>query len=128
MGSIRCAERRRPFSSYVPARQVQRKASVSRGHVSAGMFIPFPHSRVWTLFDRAGDGILVFGLQVRRLEAEGVPSKHAEVITSAITEVLNDSLENVAQSFVSKGEMQKVSCFEPFEILSSLFGVGCRAG
>lgn len=44
---------------------------------------------------------------VRRLEAQGVPSKHAEAITSAITEVLNDTLENVAQSFVSKGEMQK---------------------
>ncbi|KAG1354509.1 putative protein FMP32, mitochondrial [Cocos nucifera] len=46
-------------------------------------------------------------IRVRRLEAEGVPSKHAEAITSAITEVLNDSLENVSQSFVSKGEMQK---------------------
>ncbi|KAI5684123.1 hypothetical protein M9H77_05351 [Catharanthus roseus] len=45
---------------------------------------------------------------VRRLEAQGVPSKHAEAITGAITEVLNDSLENVAQSFVSKAEMQKI--------------------
>ncbi|KAI7736618.1 hypothetical protein M8C21_025703 [Ambrosia artemisiifolia] len=45
---------------------------------------------------------------VRRLEGQGVPSKQAEAITSAITEVLNDSLENVAQSFVSKGEMQKI--------------------
>ncbi|XP_042519445.1 protein FMP32, mitochondrial-like [Macadamia integrifolia] len=44
---------------------------------------------------------------VRRLEAQGVPSKQAEAITAAITEVLNDSLENVAQSFVSKGEMEK---------------------
>ncbi|XP_068645866.1 protein FMP32, mitochondrial-like [Aristolochia californica] len=44
---------------------------------------------------------------VRRLEAQGVPSKQAEAITGAITEVLNDSLENVAQSFVSKGQMQK---------------------
>ncbi|OAY83994.1 protein FMP32, mitochondrial-like [Ananas comosus] len=44
---------------------------------------------------------------VRRLEAQGLPSKQAEVITSVITEVLNDSLENVAQSFVSKGDMQK---------------------
>lgn len=48
--------------------------------------------------------------QVRRLEGEGVPSKQAEAITSAIIEVLNDSLENVAQSFVSKGEMERV-CF-----------------
>lgn len=46
------------------------------------------------------------------MEAHGVPSKQAEAITSAITEVLNDSLENVAHSFVSKSEMQKVSfCF-----------------
>lgn len=47
-------------------------------------------------------------MQVRSLEAQGVPSKQAEAITSAITEVLNDSLENVAHSFVSKAEMQKV--------------------
>ncbi|XP_004500769.1 protein FMP32, mitochondrial [Cicer arietinum] len=44
---------------------------------------------------------------VRNLEANGLPSKQAEAITSAITEVLNDSLENVAHSFVSKSEMQK---------------------
>lgn len=44
---------------------------------------------------------------VRSLEAQGVPSKQAEAITAAITEVLNDSLENVAHSFVSKAEMQK---------------------
>ncbi|KAL6963786.1 hypothetical protein U1Q18_034793 [Sarracenia purpurea var. burkii] len=45
---------------------------------------------------------------VRSLEAQGVPSKQAEAITAAITEVLNDSLENVAHSFVSKAEMQKI--------------------
>ncbi|KAL0391495.1 UNVERIFIED_CONTAM: protein fmp32, mitochondrial [Sesamum latifolium] len=44
---------------------------------------------------------------VRRLEAHGVPSKQAEAITAAMTEVLNDSLENVSYSFVSKAEMQK---------------------
>ncbi|XP_065014756.1 protein FMP32, mitochondrial-like [Musa acuminata AAA Group] len=44
---------------------------------------------------------------VRGLEAQGIPSKHAEAITSSITEVLNHSLESVAQSFVSKAEMQK---------------------
>ncbi|KAI3798850.1 hypothetical protein L1987_34134 [Smallanthus sonchifolius] len=49
---------------------------------------------------------------VRRLEGEGVPSKQAEAITSAITEVLNDSLENVAQSFVSKGEMQRIEMIQ----------------
>ena len=46
---------------------------------------------------------------MRSLEAQGVPSKKDEAITAAITEVLNDSLENVAHSFVSKAEMQKVS-------------------
>ncbi|KAL8267659.1 hypothetical protein R6Q59_001457 [Mikania micrantha] len=49
---------------------------------------------------------------VRRLEGEGVPSKQAEAITSAITQVLNDSLENVAQSFVSKGEMQRIEMIQ----------------
>ncbi|XP_028794318.1 protein FMP32, mitochondrial-like [Neltuma alba] len=44
---------------------------------------------------------------VRKLEGQGVPSKQAEAITAAITEVLNDSLENASQSFVSKEEMQK---------------------
>ncbi|KAM3291793.1 protein FMP32, mitochondrial [Capsicum chacoense] len=44
---------------------------------------------------------------VRRLEAQGVPSKHAEAITAAITEVLNNSLDNIAHSFVSLAEMQK---------------------
>lgn len=40
-----------------------------------------------------------------------MPSKQAEAITAAITEVLNDSLENVSQSFVSKAEMQKVCIY-----------------
>ncbi|KAF6145423.1 hypothetical protein GIB67_029192 [Kingdonia uniflora] len=43
---------------------------------------------------------------VRGLEAEGVPTKQAEAITAAITEVLNDSLENVSRTFTSKAEMQ----------------------
>ena len=42
------------------------------------------------------------------MEKEGVPSKQAEAITSTITEVLNESLESVAQSFVFKPEMQRV--------------------
>ncbi|GAU26276.1 hypothetical protein TSUD_224680 [Trifolium subterraneum] len=45
---------------------------------------------------------------VKRLEGQGVPLKQAEAITAAITEVLNDSLENVSQSLVSKEEMQRV--------------------
>ncbi|XP_010426651.1 PREDICTED: coiled-coil domain-containing protein 90B, mitochondrial-like [Camelina sativa] len=44
---------------------------------------------------------------VRSLEAQGLPSKQAEAITAAITEVLNDSLGVVSQLVVSKGEMQK---------------------
>lgn len=52
--------------------------------------------------------VVNYVLQVRRLEAEGVPSKQAESITSCITQVLNDTLENVAHSFLSKAEMEKV--------------------
>ncbi|CAL9164325.1 unnamed protein product, partial [Musa hybrid cultivar] len=48
---------------------------------------------------------------VRRLEKEGAPSKQAEA-ASTITEVLNESLESVAQSFVSKPEMQRVRRLE----------------
>ncbi|PIA57124.1 hypothetical protein AQUCO_00600095v1 [Aquilegia coerulea] len=44
---------------------------------------------------------------VRGLESQGVPSKQAEAITSALTQVMSDSSENVAQSFISKLEMQK---------------------
>jgi CRISPR/Cas system endoribonuclease Cas6 (RAMP superfamily) len=46
-------------------------------------------------------------LQVRKLESQGVPTKQAEAITSAITEVLNDNLESISKSFVSKAEMQR---------------------
>ncbi|GAV75908.1 DUF1640 domain-containing protein [Cephalotus follicularis] len=49
---------------------------------------------------------------VRGLEAEGVPSKQAEAITAAITQVLNDSLENVSHSIVSKAEMQKIEMIQ----------------
>lgn len=53
-------------------------------------------------------GLLVDTLaMVRSLEAQGVPQKQAEAITSAITHVLVDSLDNLSQSFVSKVEMQK---------------------
>ncbi|KAJ8764399.1 hypothetical protein K2173_006139 [Erythroxylum novogranatense] len=44
---------------------------------------------------------------VKKLEVEGMPSKQAEAITTSITEVLNDSLENVATTVVSKTEMEK---------------------
>ncbi|KAM7524101.1 hypothetical protein LguiA_014003 [Lonicera macranthoides] len=45
---------------------------------------------------------------VRRLEAQGLPSKQAEAITASITEVLNDTIETFTHSFVSKPEMQKI--------------------
>ncbi|KAL9231676.1 hypothetical protein vseg_006871 [Gypsophila vaccaria] len=49
---------------------------------------------------------------VRSLEKEGIPSEQAEAITSAITDVLNDTLENVSYSFVSNGEMQKTELIQ----------------
>ncbi|CAN1320026.1 Protein fmp32, mitochondrial [Linum perenne] len=45
---------------------------------------------------------------VRVLESHQVPSKQAETITTAIVAVLNDSLESLSHSCVSKEEMQKV--------------------
>ncbi|XP_075511260.1 protein FMP32, mitochondrial-like [Primulina tabacum] len=45
---------------------------------------------------------------VKSLEAQGIPSKHAEAITSAITEVLDDSLENISQNLISRTEMQRI--------------------
>ena len=56
--------------------------------------------------------------QVRKLESQGVPTKQAEAITSAITEVLNDSLESISESFVSKAEMQKVTPHIAFRLVS----------
>ncbi|XP_042420999.1 protein FMP32, mitochondrial-like [Zingiber officinale] len=49
---------------------------------------------------------------VRKLETQGLPTKQAEAITSTITETLNDSLENVIQSFVSKSEMDKIEMIQ----------------
>ncbi|XP_074571835.1 uncharacterized protein LOC141828322 [Curcuma longa] len=49
---------------------------------------------------------------VRKLEAQGLPTKQAEAITSTITETLNDCLENVAHSFVSKSEMDKIEMIQ----------------
>ncbi|GAB2291757.1 hypothetical protein Dimus_026010 [Dionaea muscipula] len=46
---------------------------------------------------------------VRSLERQGVPLKQAEAITSAITQVLDESLHNVSITYVSKSEMQKPS-------------------
>jgi hypothetical protein len=55
---------------------------------------------------------------VRRLESQGLTPKQAEAITAVITEVLNDSLENVAQSFTSKTEMQRVCMLQTFDVLA----------
>ncbi|KAL1316497.1 hypothetical protein HN51_068691 [Arachis hypogaea] len=46
---------------------------------------------------------------VRKLEGQGLPTKQAEAITAAITEVLNDSLENVAESLA---EMQRTEMLQ----------------
>lgn len=54
---------------------------------------------------------------MKRLEAQGIPLKQAEAITAAIRDILDDSLENVSQSSVSKPEMQKVRtmlCYDIF--------------
>ncbi|KAG6486568.1 protein FMP32, mitochondrial-like isoform X1 [Zingiber officinale] len=45
---------------------------------------------------------------VRKLEAQGLPTKQAEAIASTITETLNNSLGNMTYSFVSKSEMDKI--------------------
>lgn len=49
---------------------------------------------------------------VRKLEAQGFTVNQAEAITAAMTDVLNDCLESVALSFVSKSELEKsdLSC------------------
>ncbi|KAF7835862.1 protein FMP32, mitochondrial-like [Senna tora] len=57
---------------------------------------------------------------LRGLEARGIPSKQAEAITSAFTEVLSDNMEIVSQSFVSKDEMQKARILHIFEKLEML--------
>ncbi|KAL6346580.1 hypothetical protein AAG906_000198 [Vitis piasezkii] len=49
---------------------------------------------------------------VKSLEVEGMPSKQAEAVTTALTHVLNDTLENLAQSLVSKPELQKASMLQ----------------
>ncbi|KAL5555287.1 hypothetical protein UlMin_037523 [Ulmus minor] len=49
---------------------------------------------------------------VKKLEGQGVASNQPEAITTAITQVLIDSFENVSHSFVSKGEMQKIEMIQ----------------
>ncbi|KAI5056421.1 hypothetical protein GOP47_0028239 [Adiantum capillus-veneris] len=44
---------------------------------------------------------------VRKLEAQGFDAKQAEAITAAMTDILNDCLQNVSDSFVSKSELDQ---------------------
>ncbi|XP_042429445.1 protein FMP32, mitochondrial-like isoform X2 [Zingiber officinale] len=53
---------------------------------------------------------------VRKLEAQGLPTKQAEAIALTLTETLNDSLENVAHSFVLKSEMDEIERIQDFNI------------
>ena len=98
---------------HVIARQDQRLPRIPRRHPRPGKA-----STSWVLrvlgrcsakcSSSDGDaGVGVGGLwssQVRKLESQGVPTKQAE----AITEVLNDSLDSMSESFVSKADIQKV--------------------
>ncbi|KAK6118442.1 hypothetical protein DH2020_047859 [Rehmannia glutinosa] len=84
-----------------------RRAALFRAH------LPSPYrfgSRPISDFVKSNDksSIHVDTLSLaRRLEARGVASKQTEAITGPVIEVLNDSLENVYYSFVSKAEMEK---------------------
>ncbi|GAB2218128.1 hypothetical protein Droror1_Dr00001346 [Drosera rotundifolia] len=49
---------------------------------------------------------------VRSLEKKGVPLKEAEAVTSVITQVVNDSLQNVASRYVSKANMQRMEIIQ----------------
>ncbi|KAL3630110.1 hypothetical protein CASFOL_023094 [Castilleja foliolosa] len=90
-----------------------RRAALRSGSGSIGMKLFVPNrmdSRSFSELPKPNGKRLSFVdtlALVRRLEAQGVPSKQAEAITGAMTEVLNDSLEYVSHGFVSKGEMQK---------------------
>ncbi|MCO5612898.1 hypothetical protein L7F22_067170 [Adiantum nelumboides] len=44
---------------------------------------------------------------VRKLEAQGFDAKQAKAITAAMTDVLNDCLQNVSDSFVSQSELEQ---------------------
>ncbi|XP_077226028.1 protein FMP32, mitochondrial-like isoform X2 [Tasmannia lanceolata] len=49
---------------------------------------------------------------VKQLEAHGIPSEHAEVITAVIANALEDCWEKVAQSYGLKVEMQLNAMFQ----------------
>eukprot|EP00250_Pteridium_aquilinum_P005339 c1544_g1_i1 orf=219-1019(+) len=49
---------------------------------------------------------------VRKLESQGFDAKQAEAITAAMTDVLNDCLQNVSDTFVSKSELQQYNMMQ----------------
>ncbi|KAK9071432.1 hypothetical protein SSX86_010001 [Deinandra increscens subsp. villosa] len=96
-------------TAFVPATHLS-SSSLSSSHCYDPSCARFESRQISQLVQSNGKRLFLVDTLalVRRLEGQGVPSKQAEAITSAITEVLNDSLENVAQSFVTKGEMQRI--------------------
>ncbi|XP_031484018.1 protein FMP32, mitochondrial-like isoform X2 [Nymphaea colorata] len=98
------------MAGVVAARRVMQRALTVTTLVNCNVGRPGLETRgIWQHVNSKGKrAFLVDTLAlVRTLEEQGVPSKQAEAITAVITEVLNDSLENVAQSCVSVGDMQK---------------------
>ncbi|KAI3519191.1 hypothetical protein L1887_08218 [Cichorium endivia] len=95
--------------AFVPTTTISSSSSLSASHCDPS-YSRFDCRQISQLVQSNGKRLFLVDTLalVRRLEGQGVPSKQAEAITSAITEVLNDSLENVAESFVSKGEMQRI--------------------
>ncbi|GAQ84274.1 hypothetical protein KFL_001830020 [Klebsormidium nitens] len=99
--------------------QSPKAKSLDQNPALAQSSVPFSARQFWTsTFRQAanqaqplGNGRRAYLVDtlalVRRLESEGLTAKQAEAITHVITEVLSDSLENVAQNFTSKVEMQK---------------------
>lgn len=75
------------------------------------MIVVLRSERVFRTFFFNVDCVIVSFIQVRRLEGQGVPSKQAEAITAVITEVLNDSMDNAANSYISKSEIHKVRIY-----------------
>lgn len=61
--------------------------------------------------------------QVRKLESQGFNAKQAEAITSAMTDVLNDCLQNVSESFVTKTEVEQVKIIECFLVMCFLLSL-----
>lgn len=49
---------------------------------------------------------------VRKLESQGFDAKQAEAITAAMTDVLNDCLQNVSDSFVSKSDLEQYNMMQ----------------